>query len=227
MEEVYEKAISRKEIEEEIKAAEAEQRDATFPNKTIRDLNLSERNLKCGFDFKSSVFLGNIFFGRTKIEGGLVLDNSIVKGTLYLGEARIEKDFSASNVIVKNSFNMVKGFVGGEINLEGGHIQGFLSLSGAHVKGNVNFREINTVNLATSSGTIKGDLFLRQMTAEGFVDLKGSRIAGLADLEKINVGKYLSLRDVKITEVLIMRESYIGDDSFFEGLECEKRIVSF
>ncbi len=227
MEKDYKKTMSWKEVEDEIKIAEAEKRNALFSGKTIQELNLSERNLKCGFDFKETVFLGDVYLGRSKVGGELMFDGSIVKGTLYLGEVEIKKGFSARKITVKNSLNMVKGSSGENIDLEKAHIQGFLSLNNAKVKGNINLKEIKTVSLETPTGTVRGDLFMKKIASEGFINLEMAQIAGLADLEEVNVWGHLNMTNTKIQEVLMLRNSYIKGKSLFDGMECERKIVSF
>ncbi len=226
LEEINQKIISQREVEKELKAAEAERRDADFANKTIQEINLSEREIKCGINFKGSVFLGNVYMSKTKINGSLIFDNAIVNNTLYLGEIKITEMFSADRIAVKNSLNMVKSSVERDVSLERANIRGFLSLNNLETQGSLNLKQIKTINLETPSGTIKGDLFLQKGRIEKFVDLSGSEISGLADFEGINVWGHVNFSNSKIKEVLILKESYIEGDSIFDNLECEKRIVS-
>jgi hypothetical protein len=220
------KVIFQKDIEMEIRMAEAEKRNVNLSNKTIHELNLSDREIKCGFDFRSSIFLGSVYFGKSVIEGDLILDNAVINNTFYLGEIDLKGSLLASRISVKNSFNLVKSLINGEVNLEKARIQGFLSLNKARVKSNANLKSITTTNLESPGGTVSGDVFFQGTFFERNLDLEFSQISGLVDLENANIWGYLNLSNVKIREILITRDCYIEGESLFENMACEKRIDS-
>lgn len=227
MQETYQKIIFQKEADQEIKRAEAEGRDADFSNQTIQELNFSEKEIRCGLNFKNTVFLGSLYLGKSSIIGDLTLEGAVINNTLYIGEIKITGGLIASRMAVKNSFNAVGSNVGGLVNIEKAHIQGFLSLNKANIIGNVNAKSLQILSMETDSGVIKGDLNMQAAKIQGSLDMEMGYISGLADFQKINIWGFFNLSNCKIVEVLIMRESYIKGESLFEGLECEERIVSF
>jgi len=226
MTDYQQKVIFQKDVEMEIRIAEAEKRDVNFSNRTIQEINLSEKDIKCGFDFRNSIFLGSVYFSKSKIQGDLIVDNAIINNTFYLGEIELKGNFSASKISVKNSFNLIKSTVEGDIDLERARIQGFLSLNNARVKGNANLKLMNVNSLETSGGIVSGDVFMQNSSFEKNLDMEYSLISGLVDLERANIWGYLNLSNVKIKEILVTRDCYVEGDSIYEGMECEKRIES-
>ena len=227
MEESYQKIIFQKDVEQEIRSAESEGRDADFSNQTIQELNLSERDIRCGLNFKNAVFLGSFYLGRSSIFGDLIMEGSVINNTLYLGELKVSGDLVSSRVAIKNSLNIVGGEIEGSINMEKAHIQGFLSLNKIRIKGKMNAKGIKIISLESSTGVIKGDFYMQNAEIEGSFDMEWGYVSGMADFQKLSVWGFFNLSNSKIGDVLILRDSYIKGESLFEGLECEEKIVSF
>lgn len=220
------KIISQIEVEKRIKQAEMQGIDADFSNETIKELNLSERIIKCGINFKNTIFLGNLYFGKSSIMGTVIFENAIIGGVLYLGELKISEDFIASKISAKNSLNMVMATIEGNVNLSKARVQGFLSLNKTSVKGWLSLKETRVTDLKTPTGIIRGDLFLQRVVVEKYVDIEGSYVSGLADLEGISIREDLNFSNSKIEEIFLMKESYIGGEKILEGLESKERIIS-
>ena len=227
MEESYQKIIFQKDAEREIKAAESEGRDANFSNQTIQELNLSGREIRCGLNFKNSVFLASFYLGRSSILGDLIMEGAVINNALYFGELKVSGDLIASRMAVKNSLNFVGGEIGGSFDLEKSYIQGFLSLNKIRVKGKMNAKGIKIISLETSSGIVKGDFYMQNAEIEKSFDMEWGYVSGMADFQKLSVWGFFNLSNSKVEEVLILRDSFIKGESLFEGLECEEKIVSF
>lgn len=227
MEESYQKIVFQKDVEREIKIAESESRDADFSNQTIHELNLSEREIRCGLNFKNAVFLGSFYLGRSTIIGDLIIEGAVVNNALYFGELEIKGSLIASRVAVKNSLNIVGGKIEGSLDLEKAHIQGFLSLNKSRINGRMNAKGIKVISLDSSSGIIKGDFYMQNAEIEKSLDLEWSYISGMVDFQKLSVWEFLNFSNSKIGDVLILRDSYIKGESLFEDLECKEKIVSF
>lgn len=227
MDEPYQKIIFQKDVEKEIRLAEAENRDADFSNQTIQDLNLSEKEIRCGLNFKNAVFLGSLYLGKSTIFGNLIIEGSVINNTLYLGEIKIDGNLMASRMAVKNSFNIVRGKIEGFVDIEKAYIQGFLSCNKIRIKGMMNAKSIKIISLKTQSGVIEGDFYMQNSQINKFLDIEWSYISGLVDFEKITIWEFMNLSNLKIGGVLIMRDSYIKGESIFEGLECQEKIMSF
>ncbi len=224
MEEFQQKVIFQRDVEKEIREAEFEERDANFSNKTIQELNLSDREIKCGLNFKNSVFLGSVYLSKTSINGNLILDGAVINNTLYLGEIKVSGDISGIKATIKNSLNIVKGQIENDLIFEKSNIQGFLSLNKTTIKGLLKLSRIKILNLETYSGIVSGDLFLQEAEIGKGVDLEWGYISGLADFQKMNLWGYFNLFNTKIVENMIMKESHIKGETILEGLEYERII---
>ncbi len=224
MKEFQQKVILQQDTEKEIREAEFEKRDADFSYKTIQELNLSNREIKCGLNFKNSVFLGSVYLGKTSINGDLILDGAVVNNTLYLGEVKVSGSISGTKVTIKNSLNIVRGQVENDLSFEKSNIQGFLSLNKSTIKGLLKLNGIKIISMETYSGTVCGDLFLQEAEIGKGIDLEWAYISGLADFQKMNLWGYLNLFNAKIGETLIMKESRIKGEIIFEGLEYNRII---
>lgn len=227
MQETYQSIISQKEIDQIIKIAESENKIADFSNMTIQEINLSEREIRCGLNFTNVVFLGSVYMGQSIIYGDIILNGSVINNTTYLGEIIVKGDFMASRIVIKNSFNMVKGEVHGQLIMEKAHIQGFLGLNKTTIKNNVNLKGLKIIGMVTPSGIINGDLYLQGAELQKSLNMEDCHITGLVDLSKVNIWESLNLTNGEIREALILKESYIKGESTFEGLKCSEKFVSF
>lgn len=227
METNNQKIIFQRDIEREIIAAESEGRDANFSNQTIQELNLSNREIRCGLHFKDSVFLGSLYFGKTSISGDLVLEGAVINNALYAGELTIGGNFSGARTAIKNSFNGVNMKVDGNFSLENAYVQGFLSLNRAHIKGRVDVNGIKVISLESPIGVIKGDFYMQNAKIEESFNMKWGYVSGMADFQGLNVWTSFDMSDSKVTGILVLKGLYTKEEPVFERLECQEKIVSF
>jgi hypothetical protein len=227
MNEEYQKTISQKDIEEEIRIAESENRDADFSNQKIDYFNFSKKTINCNLLFRNSSFVGSLYLGKTKIKGNLVLGGAMIKNTLYLAESEIKGNLMMSEITVNNSINMIRSKVSGSVLIENSSIHGFLSLGKTEIGGNLNMRHSKITNIENSSGTIKGDLHMQGAKIQKSVDMEWIYISGLADLQRITVLGSLNISNSKIIDVLFLKDSYIEKDVLINNIDCGKKIISF
>ena len=137
MNEFQTEIIGQEEIEKELRAAEANNREANFRHKTIQEVNLSERTINCALSFEGAKILGSVYFGKSIIGGNVNFKGATINNTLYLGEALIKGELNCQDVSVGKVMNIIGAIIERNLNLSKAKIKGFLGFNKIEVRGEI------------------------------------------------------------------------------------------
>jgi len=185
--------IGQKELLEEIKKAELEERPANFSNQTISDFSLTLDRIKYGLNFENSRISGQLFLGETLITGDLNLKGAEINGSIYLGKTNIRGNLVLENSKINGAINLVGSKIFGSILATGMVAKGFVSLTKAEINGNANFEGAEIDNANYEDLTVRGDLFLDTTVIKGSLNLSKMKVDGLVDLDDADIGGDLVL----------------------------------
>lgn len=185
--------LSQKEILEELKLAEKENRMADFSNKTVSDLSILIERIKFGLNLENAKIIGPVFLGEVVILGDLNMKGCIVNGSLYLGKADIKEDLILENAQISGAINLVGARIGGSINARGLMTVGFLSLSKTEIFGDVILENAEIASANYDDMMVRGDAFFGTAMVRGNLNLGKMKTEGKIDLDETEVGNNLVL----------------------------------
>jgi uncharacterized protein YjbI with pentapeptide repeats len=185
--------IGQKEILDEIKKAELEERPANFSNKEITDFSVPLEKVKFGLNFENSKITGQLFLGEVEINGDLNLANTEINGSIYLGKSNIKGNVVLEKSKINGAINLVGAKVLGNVMARELIVNGFVSLTKAEITGNAIFEATNIDNANYEDLTVRGDLFFDTAIIRGNLNLNKTSVDGLVDLDDVEIGGDLIL----------------------------------
>lgn len=186
-------SIGQRELIDEIKKAELEERPADFSNKIISDFSLTLDRIKYGLNFENSKISGQLFLGETMITGDLNLKGAEINGSIYLGKTDIKGNLILENSKINGAINLVGAKIFGSIMATGMVAKGFVSLTKAEININANFEGSEIDNASYEDLTVRGDLFLDTAIIKGSLNLSKMKVDGFVDLDDAEIGGDLVL----------------------------------
>ncbi|MBU3918822.1 hypothetical protein KKC63_02880 [Patescibacteria group bacterium] len=217
--------LSADEIEKELRKAEKEQRPADFSYKLIPEFSFSNKEISINLNFKGSTIQGAAYFDNCKINGDLILEDVLIYATLYVANSLIKGNFLASGIRVREVVNLVATSFGKNVIFDNASIKGFLGLNKVKLEENLSAKNVSIINISTKTGTIRGDIFLKQAHIKGSVIFEEITAEGLANLEDSFIGEDLNLQNSQIKENVLLTGTIIEGDVLSTGLECKNLIA--
>ncbi len=209
----------------ELRSAEQEKRPADFSYKLLPEFSFSDKEINTNLNFSNSTVQGAAYFDNCKIGGDLILENALIYTTLYIANSQIKGNFLAKRLKVREVINLVATNFGKNVIFDEASIKGFLGLNKIKIEQNLKANNISVINIATKTGTISGDIFLKQAHIKGSVNLKEISAEGLANLEDSFIGEDLNLENSRVKENVLLSGTIIEGDVLSNGLECKNLIA--
>lgn len=185
--------LSQKDILDEIKKADYENRPVDFSNKAISDFSVIIEKIKFGLNLENAKIMGPVFLGEVVILGDLNMRGAIVNGSLYLGKADIKEDLILENAQINGAINLVGARIGGNIDAKGLMTVGFLSLSKTEIAGDVILENAEIESAKYDDMMVRGDAFFGTAVVKGNLNLGKMKTEGAIDLDETEIGSNLVL----------------------------------
>jgi len=185
--------LFQKDLLDEIKLAESENRIANFSGKTISDFSVIIEKIKFGLNLENAKIMGPVFLGEVVILGDLNMKGAIINGSLYLGKADIKEDLILENAQINGAINLVGAKIGGNIDAKGLITIGFLSLTKAEIAGDIILENAEIASAKYDDLMVRGDAFFGTAVVKGNLNLGKMKTEGTIDLEETEVGSNLVL----------------------------------
>ena len=187
------KVLSQKDLFDEIRLAESENRIADFSGKTICDFSVIIEKIKFGLNLENSKIMGPVFLGEVVILGDLNMKGAIINGSLYLGKADIKESLILENAQINGAINLVGAKIGGNIDAKGLITVGFLSLTKTEITGDVILENAEITSANYDDMMVRGDAFFGTAMVKGNLNLGKMKTEGTIDLDETEVGSNLVL----------------------------------
>jgi len=213
------------EMLKELREAEYENRTADFSNKLLPEFSFSDKEINASLDFKGSTIQGAVYFNNCKINGFFNLENALIYTTLYIANSKILGDFIAKKARIREVVNLIASNFRKNINFENINIKGFIGMDRIRTKGNINLSKAIVRDIVTKTGTIRGDIYLREAEIGGFVNLEGVYAEGLGSFENSTIVEDLKLRNAHFKEVVILTGTIIEGDVDAQDMQCKNLIA--
>ncbi|MBU1046035.1 polymer-forming cytoskeletal protein [Patescibacteria group bacterium] len=213
------------EIFQELRNAERENRTADFSNKLLPEFSFSGREISTGINFKGSTIQGALHLDECIIKGDVNLEQALIYATLYLSKTEIQGEFFANQIRIRGVLNMVASTFKKNIYMKESSVKGFLGLNKVQIEGNLDISKSVIKDIVTKTGTIRGDVYLRDAKVGGSV-IAGEIISeGLGNFEKTSIGQNLDLKNSKFKEVVILSGTIVEGEIEAQNLQCKSLIA--
>jgi len=215
--------LSKEEIDLEINQAIVERRKINFEGKSLKFLSLAEKDIGTGINMDNCWVAGNVFLGDATINGDISMVNATIDGSFFFGRGKIMGSLDLEKIKVGQTMNMVGLNITGSLHLNQARVNGFVSLAKAVILGDIDMRGIELYDYNKDTLTVKGDIYLKSAQINGFFDISDASISGMVSLENALVRRSLIARNLKVTDMLYLKNCIFNlDTANLSGTEPDK-----
>jgi len=213
------------EIFQELRNAERENRTADFSNKLQPGFSFSGRTINTNISFRGSTIQGALHLDECVFKGDINLGQALIYATLYISKTEIQGEFIANQIRIREVLNMVASTFKKNVNISQSSIKGFLGLNKIQIEGNLDISKSVVRDIVTKTGTIRGDVYLREAKVGGSVIAEEIASDGLGNFEKTSIAQNLNLKNSKFKEVVILSGTIVEGEIEAQNLQCKSLIA--
>jgi cytoskeletal protein CcmA (bactofilin family) len=213
------------EIFQELRNAERENRTANLSNKLLPQFSFSGKEINTGINLMGSTIQGPLHLDECIIKGDINLEQALIYSTLYISKSEIQGNFIANQIRIREVLNLVASTFKKNINMEGSSIKGFLGFNKVQIEENLNISKSIIKDIITKTGTIRGDVYLRDAKINGSVIAEEIISDGLGNFENSSIAKNLNLKNSKFKEAVILSGTIIEGEVETQGMICKNLIA--
>jgi cytoskeletal protein CcmA (bactofilin family) len=217
--------FSFEDMQKELRKAEREKRAADFTYKLMPEFSFSDKQINVGLNFQGSTIQGAIYVDKCVFEKQINLENVLVYTTLYISNSEFKEDFVAKKIRIREVANLVASKFYKNVIFDEASVKGFLGLNKAVIEEDLSIKNVSIIDINTKTGTITGDLFLKEAHIKGSVFLEELIVEGLVSLENSFIEGDLSFKDSRVKENVLLSGTIVEGDVITEELKSKNLIA--